>query len=177
MDSRARGATLAELLAVLGILSILAVASFPAFDTAGAEASQFTMIMMRSLALARRQAVGGGERVTLCASEDGRRCVRVWEQDVSILVFTDRDRDKRLGEGDQLHHSQQLVLRRGQGHWRGSAGRPYMRFRADGSAVEFGRYTYCPLSDDERQFRQLVVNRAGRAYQHHDGRGKQADCV
>ena len=176
MDSRARGATLAEVLAVLGIISLLTVMSFPTLDRTGTEASQFTMIMMRSLALARRQAVGGGEWVTLCASDDGINCLRDWEGEIGLLVFTDRDRDHRLNEGDLLHHSPQLALRQGLGYWRGSLGRPYMRFRTDGSAVEYGRFTYCPRSGDGRHFRQLVVNRVGRAYQHHDGGGKHADC-
>ena len=176
MDGRMRGVSLAELLAVLGIISLLAVTGFPAFDTTSTEARQFTLVMMRSLALARRQAVGGGEWVTLCASEDGRRCVRNWQGEVNILVFTDRNRDRRLDEEDLLHHSQRLSLRRGLGYWRGSLGRPYQRFRTDGSAVEYGRYTYCPLSAEPREFRQLVVNRVGRAYQHHDGGGKRADC-
>ncbi|MCZ6832022.1 MAG: GspH/FimT family pseudopilin [Gammaproteobacteria bacterium] len=176
MDSRARGVSLAELLVVLGIISLLTVVSFPVVDTAGAEASQFNMIMMRSLGLARRQAVGGGERVTLCASDDGRSCLRDWVGNVSILVFTDRNRDHRLDDGDLLHHSQRLVLRQGRGYWRGSLGRRYMRFRVDGSAVEYGRYTYCPHSGDSRHFRQLVVNRVGRAYRHHDGGGKRDDC-
>jgi type IV fimbrial biogenesis protein FimT len=176
MEGRAGGATLAEMLVVLGILSVLTVASFPVFDTSGSEARQFTLVMMRSLALARRQAVGAGERVTLCGSLDGVACERDWRGRVGILVFTDRDRDRRLDAAEPLHHHQRLLLHQGKVFWRGSAGRAYIRFRADGSAVDFGRYTYCPLSGEADQFRQLVVNRAGRAYQHHDGAGKRKDC-
>jgi prepilin-type N-terminal cleavage/methylation domain-containing protein len=176
MDGRARGATLTELLVVLGILSVLATASISMMDFTRSEAGQFNMIMMRTLALARRQAVGRGERVTLCASNDGSSCLRDWEGDVSILVFTDNNNDRQLDAGDVLHHSQHLALRRGRGFWRGSLGRPYMRFRMGGSAVDYGRYTYCPHSGERRYFRQLVVNHAGRAYQHHDGGGKRTDC-
>jgi Tfp pilus assembly protein FimT len=176
MDGRTRGATLAELLAVLAILSLLLALGIPTPDTAGAEAKQFTLIVMRSMALARRQAVGSGERVTLCGSTDGRHCARDWQGPTSILVFSDRNRNYQLDDVDVLHHAQTLSLRQGQGHWRGSLGRAYMRLRTDGSAVEYGRYSYCPQSGDQRYFRQLVVNRVGRAYQHHDGGGRQSDC-
>jgi type IV fimbrial biogenesis protein FimT len=176
MDGSARGATLAEMLVVLGILSTLVVAAYPALDTTGSEARQFTLVTMRSLALARRQAIGGGERVTLCASLDGVRCERDWRGELSILVFTDRNRDRRLDGTEPLHHQQQISLLQGEVLWRGSGGRPYIRFRGDGSAVDFGRYTYCPRSGEHAQFRQLVVNRAGRAYQHHDDAGRRADC-
>ena len=176
MYGRTRGATLTELLTVLGILSVLATASYSVIDLTGSEARQFSMIMMRSLSLAKRQAVGTGERVTLCASTDGSSCIRDWEGDVSILIFTDSNDNRQLDAGDVLHHNQALTLRRGRGFWRGSLGRPYMRFRVGGSAVEYGRYTYCPLSGDQRYFRQLVINRVGRAYQHHDGDGNRALC-
>jgi Tfp pilus assembly protein FimT len=176
MDGRARGATLIELLTVLCILALLATAGFTVIDLTGSEARQFSTLMMRSLSLAKRQAVATRERVTLCASADGSHCLRDWEGDISLLIFTDSNNNRQLDADEVLHHSQQLSLRRGRGFWRGSAGRPYMRFRMGGSAVDYGRYTYCPLSGERRYFRQLVVNRVGRAYQHHDGGGNHTEC-
>ena len=178
MDSRTRGTTLPELLAVLGILSLLTVMGLSKSDTAGAaaEAEQFTLLLTRSISYAKRKAVATKERITLCASTDAQSCQRDWTEDVSILVFSDQNGNYQLDDGDLLHHSQQLSLRQGWGYWRGSLGRPYMRFRTNGSAVEYGRYSYCPRSGNMQHFRQLVVNRVGRAYQHHDGGGKTSDC-
>ena len=94
--------------------------------------------------------------------------ISLWSNAINAL--------RQLDVGELLHHNQPLTLRRGRGFWRGSLGRPYMRFRVGGSAVEYGRYTYCPLSGDQRHFRQLVINRVGRAYQHRDGSGNRALC-
>jgi type IV fimbrial biogenesis protein FimT len=178
MEGRRRGYSLLELMVSLSVVSILSYWAVPALKSAGrsSEASQFTQLLSRSLATARNRAVATGERITLCASTNHRTCLKHWRGEVSILVFTDRNRNYQLDDGDTLHLEQRIVLRHGEAHWRGSGGRPYMRFRVDGSAVEYGRYSYCPGAGDPGGFRQLVVNRVGRAYLHHDGSGRTSHC-
>jgi type IV fimbrial biogenesis protein FimT len=178
MEGRRRGFSLLELLVALSIVSVLSFLALPALQSArwSDEASQFTQLLSRSMAIARRRAVASAERITLCASTDQRNCLKHWRGEVSILVFTDRNRNHQLDEGDTLHLEQRLVLRHGDAYWRGSLGRSYMRFRIDGSAVEYGRYSYCPIDGNARGFRQLVVNRVGRAYLHHDGTGRTSHC-
>jgi type IV fimbrial biogenesis protein FimT len=179
MEGRRRGFSLLELLVSLSLISILSYWAVPTLKSAGrsSEASQFTQLLTRSLATARNRAVATGERVTLCASTNHRTCLKHWRGEVSILVFTDRNRNYQLDSGDTLHHAQRLMLRHGEAHWRGSLGRPYMRYRVDGSAVEYGRYSYCPRTGDPGAFRQLVVNRVGRAYLHRDGSGRRSHCA
>ena len=178
MEGRGRGFSLLELLVTLSIVSILSYLALPALTSArwSSEASQFTQLLSRSMAIARNRAVATGERITLCASTDRRNCLKHWRGEVSILVFTDRNRNYQLDGGDTLHLQQRLMLRHVDAHWRGSLGRPYMRFRIDGSAIEYGRYSYCPRDGNPRGFRQLVVNRVGRAYLHHDGSGRRSHC-
>jgi type IV fimbrial biogenesis protein FimT len=178
MDSRIRGFTLLELLTSLGLAALLTVWGLPMLSEAGraGEAAQFSHIVTRTLMTARRRAVASGERVTLCASTDQQRCVKNWLGEVSILVFTDRDSNFRLDQHDTLHLMQALKLRHGKAYWRGSLGRPYLRFRSNGSAVEYGRFSYCPQSGDTSRFRQLVINRIGRVYLHYDGTGRYAVC-
>jgi type IV fimbrial biogenesis protein FimT len=178
MEGRMAGFTLLELFICISLMSMAMLWGAPLLDKAGqsGEARQFGFILARALNLARGRAVASGEWVTLCASSDQHSCRKNWLGEVYILVFTDRDRNFQFGGQDTLHLSQRLVLRHGSAYWRGSLGRPYMRYRVDGSAVEYGRYSYCPQSGEAREFRQLVINRVGRAYLHYDGSGRTSVC-
>jgi type IV fimbrial biogenesis protein FimT len=183
MDGRRRGFTLLELLLCLSIMSLATSWGFPYLIAAGrsSEASQFTHILTRALMSARSIAVASGKPVTLCASTDHHHCLKTWWGEVSLLIFTDRNRNYQLDGGDTLHLQQRLTLHHGTVYWRGSLGRPYLRYRGDGSAKEYGSYSYCPHRDGIHRdgihaFRQLVVNRVGRVYLYHDGAGNITKC-
>ena len=77
------------------------------------------------------------------------------------MVFIDRDIDRELSEGEVL--LRQSSLPRGRWLWRG-AGRRFLRFRADGSVMEMGTYTWCNEAGNDRHARQLTLNRLGRSY-------------
>jgi type IV fimbrial biogenesis protein FimT len=178
MDARTAGYTLQELLVSLGLIAALSAVTLPVLkDRRGTdEGYRFTLALTQALRNARALAVGSGERVTICGSLDGISCSKQWPGDVTLLAFTDRDGSYDLSNGDVLHSAQLLKLRHGTGVWRVSLGRPYLRYRVDGSAVEYGRFSYCPTDGDEANFRQLVINRVGRAYQHHDDPGRSDHC-
>ena len=163
---------------ILVIISMLTTLAPPGLDrpAARSEPYRFTQVVRAALAQARSMAVGSNERITLCGSQDGKLCSRQWSDRVELLVFTDRDHDRQLGAGDVLHHRLPLRLRHGNATWRFSLGRPWMRYRVSGSAVEYGRISYCPHNGAATEFRQLVINRAGRVYQHHDGTGRREHC-
>ncbi|MCX2983202.1 prepilin-type N-terminal cleavage/methylation domain-containing protein [Halieaceae bacterium IMCC14734] len=180
MDGGAQGKTLLELIAVLAILSVLTTVAAPKLNASreSAEAQQFGQLLTRMLTLARRTAVTSGKRTTLCLSADQQHCSKSWSgSTTSILVFTDINQNRQLDSSDILHRAQSLQLTLGHGLWRGSLGRKYMRYRVDGSAVEFGRYSYCPSSRNRANFRQIVINHAGRAYTHYDDNGLVTDCA
>jgi type IV fimbrial biogenesis protein FimT len=178
MEARTAGYTLQELLISLGLIATLSASTLPALkDRRGIdEGRRFTLALTQALRNARALAVSSGERVTVCGSLDGVSCSPQWPGDVTLLAFTDRDGSYDLSSGDELHSSQLLKLQRGTGVWRVSLGRSYLRYRVDGSAVEYGRFSYCPTNGDEANFRQLVINRVGRVYQHHDGEGRSDHC-
>lgn len=178
MDANSTGHSLQELLITLGVLSALYMAAVPALRTGGpaTEASRATQAISRALAQARVLAIGSGERVTICGSPNGSRCAREWGEGVELLVFTDRDNNRVLSKPDALHLQQPLPLQHGRVVWRLSLGRPYLRYRVGGTAVEYGRISYCPSSGKDRDFRQLVINHVGRVYQHRDGSGRRKHC-
>ena len=136
MDAQTGGHSLQELLITLGLVSILYATTIPMLRPPGAkdEAGRFTQALTRALNQARGIAVASGERVMFCGSLDGRKCSRVWPGDVELLVFTDRDNNRQLSEADTLHLQQPLRLQHARGVWRGSLARPYLRFRATGTA-------------------------------------------
>ena len=174
-----RGYSLQELLISLGLIATLAATTLPLLRNPGAatEADRFSLALGQALTDARGLAIASGERVTFCASSDGQTCIRRWPGDVELLVFTDRDKDRAPGPGDAIHLRRELKLQHATALWRGSLGRHYLRFRVDGSAVEYGRFTYCPTSGEPAAFRQLVINRVGRVYRHHDLNKPPEDCT
>jgi type IV fimbrial biogenesis protein FimT len=178
MDARWNGYTLQELLISVGLISALMASTVPLLRNPGAatEADRFSLALTQALTKARTLAVASGERITFCASSDGQTCIRHWPGDVELLVFTDRNGDRARGPGDVLHLQQELRLQHATAVWRGSLARPYLRFRVDGSAVEYGRFTYCPASGEPTAFRQLVINRVGRVYRRHDLDPPPDDC-
>lgn len=89
------GFTLVELLVVLAMAAVLAVFSVPSlvsFIQRNRVESEVSA-MMRSLQLARSEAIKRGQPVSVCASRDGARCLgeNVWRD--GWLVFVDRDAD------------------------------------------------------------------------------------
>ena len=172
------GHNLPELLVTLAMVSLLLAATYPGLDAPGkrSEPRRFTLAVTQALMTARSAAIASGRRTTFCGSRDGESCDREWPAEVQLLVFEDWDGNRQVDIGDTVHLKQALALDHGRALARLSAGRPYLRYRGDGSALDFGRFTYCPADGDETSFRQLVVNRVGRVYQHHDGEGRLDHC-
>ncbi|HUH37028.1 MAG TPA: GspH/FimT family protein [Spongiibacteraceae bacterium] len=159
---RCQGITLLELLMALAILAMLAAAT-PAVDQwiSRNRATSEMLEMYRLVQYARSTAVHRNEVVTLCGSPDGALCSRDWHLP-ELLVFIDQNDNRLLDAGDTPLRRTRLPG--GDWHWRASAGRDYLRFRSDGSAVEWGRLTQCPQHPRSATASQLVLNRVGRAY-------------
>jgi type IV fimbrial biogenesis protein FimT len=161
MHSHGRGYTLIELLIVIAILAML-FGSMPSLTKLVAETRQQSQIaeLQHLLELARNSAITSGEITTLCGSNDGAHCDQDWRAP-SIMIFTDRDANHQPNAADSIVRSSKLSNEHW--HWRGSGNRPYLRFRPDGSVMEWGRFTLCP-SSDINYGAQLVLNFAGRPY-------------
>lgn len=161
MSAREAGYSLLELLFVISILFILLGIATP-FGKIIAENRQLTQIaqLNRMVEMARNNAITTRETTTLCASADGSHC-DADAQLPTILIFADRNSNREFDADDRkVHHA---ALSHKDWHWRGSAHRPYLRFRADGSVMEWGRFTLCP-EKGVPYASQLVLNIAGRPY-------------
>lgn len=157
------GFTLPETLTVLMIASILVAAGAPALTTGlgkararhTIQAALHTVQHARTLAINHQSGV-----ITLCGSIDGQTCHRDWSH--GWLLFADNN-DNRRHDSDETLYQQDTRVLHGELFWRGSAGRPYLRFTPLGYAMEFGSLTYCPKDPDPRHARQITINRPGRA--------------
>lgn len=158
--SRTEGYTLIEALIVISILAIL-LCTAPVFSTLLHSQRQQSEIfeLQRLLQIARSNAVNSGLTTTLCGSADGSNCEPDWSAP-TILIFIDHDGDHRFNNVDKI--IQRVSLSTGRWHWRGS-NRPYLRFKADGTPMEWGGFTRCPIAG-EKTAPQIILNILGRTY-------------
>lgn len=158
---RIRGYTFIELLTAV-VVFLASCASLPSLANLIHESRQTAQLyaLLHMLDLARFNAIDGNKTITLCGSKDGVICERDWDAP-TILIFYDLNGDHTYQTSDQLIHRTDLASTNW--HWRGSGERPYLRFRNDGTAMEFGRFTICPEGKLQRGA-QIVINFAGRPY-------------
>ena len=156
-----RGFTLIDLLITLCIVGVLS-AAIPSLARMVSETRQSSQVFefQRLLQLARSHAVNSGRITTICGSQDGIECSTDWSS-ATVLIFVDGDGDHRIGDGDKLIGK--VSFPGGRWYWRGSS-RAYVRFRPDGTPMEWGRFTLCPFSDDTPRATQLILNFVGRPY-------------
>jgi type IV fimbrial biogenesis protein FimT len=154
--------TLVELLAVLSIVAILLGIGVPGMHrlVAGTRANGSMTELYAMLASARQMAVLTRREVTLCGTVDGITCSRTWNGNPT-LVFVDSNRNRRADAAEDIFQVSELT-HTGHIRWSASGNRNYLRFRPDGSVVEFGNFSYCPANADARSARQLILNVTGR---------------
>jgi prepilin-type N-terminal cleavage/methylation domain-containing protein len=155
------GYSLIELLIAITITLIL-LSITPLLGDMIGESRQQTQSaeLNRMIELARNNAITTHEITTLCASIDGSQCVKDARLP-TILVFADRNTNHEFDADDRKIHDARSTSE--SWHWRGSGGRPYLRFRADGSVMEWGSFTLCPNRGASYAAR-LVLNFSGRPY-------------
>jgi type IV fimbrial biogenesis protein FimT len=159
---RTQGFTLPEMLAVLLILGVLLTIGIPSMQELSARTRADSAIfqLRGMLGLARQSAITLNRDVTVCGTLDGTRCSAEWREQPALL-FADINANRVLDADDRLIQVSDATRLAGV-RWRGSGGRPYLRYRADGGVREFGHFLYCPDDGDLRFSRQLVVSATGR---------------
>jgi len=158
---RIGGYTLIELLTVVAIISILALAA-PSMGSLVDSNRQHSHLfeLQRLLQLARSSAISSGKTITLCGSNDGTQCDDKWSSP-TVLIFEDKNNNHVLDETDAV--IQRNYLENSRWYWKGS-NRPYLRYRSDGSPMEWGHFTLCPANTTSRDANQIILNFVGRPY-------------
>lgn len=172
------GLSLLELLISLGILSMLLGVSIPDFsEISESIAGEVTLRKLATaVQLGKSAAITSGTTVTLCRSVDGLTCKGNWED--GVIVFTDRNRDRALNEGDRLIRHITFPDGNGQINFRAFQNKQSLQLTALGTtAYQNGNFTYCPFSGNRLFARQLIVNRTARLRfaQDKDGDGFRED--
>ena len=163
LPARSRGFTLLDLLTTLTVSLVLVGVGIPSWqamvesNAIGSARSQMTAI----LALGRLTAVKYGQTAFICPTLDGNTCsgdYTAWHQGYMLFLDSDNDRQHDAGERVLRHH--QSLPRGVLIHT--SSGRPYVRFKPDGSTG--GRNVtlrFCGQSGD-RTNKSIVLYGTGR---------------
>lgn len=155
------GFSLIELLFTLGIASILSAAGASSFVHLinKAQSTTATRSIVSALQYTRSEAVGRNRVVTLCLSNNGVDCDKTSTH--QLIVFLDHN-NNRINDADELIRIFPFDNDSNRFEFRVSAGRNYIRYRPNGSVIDFGRIQYCPSTGDARYGSQVIVNFSGR---------------
>jgi len=159
-----RGLSLIELLITMGICLFLALRVLEPWWLQIQQRKQIDLMMLelqQLVSMARMSAITENSIVTLCRSNDGRRCQGRW-MDGSIL-FTDRNGDHILNQEDRLLFRVPPPAPDGELRFNAFRNRQYLQLTPQGvTAFQNGNFTWCPTSGDLRLVRQLIVSFSGK---------------
>lgn len=161
---RYRGLTLVELIATVAVISISLAVVIPSWSSV-TQRNQITTVvnqLITHLRYARSTAVIRNAYVSLCPSDDGKTCSGDplgWRN--GYLVFEDRDGNRQRTGDEPLLRVQGAAAPNLQ--LQSTAGRPAIRFRADGAAWSTNTTFRVCLGDDASAYRAVILLGTGRA--------------
>jgi len=151
------GFTLIELIVTLSIASIVLAAALPMLQgfIRNQRKTAEVNLLIGALNFTRSEAIVRQRSLRLCGGNliDGCQDERLWRSDWLVLT---NERTGKLSEPLQVFTRKDDFFWR----WSGAGRRPFIRFKADGSAAgSNGTFTLCY---EEKALHQVVVNFAGR---------------
>ena len=172
------GYSLLELLTSLTIMGIISSMSLPLFNMVKtARTVSVTNQLVRTLHLARSEAIKTGNRATLCQSQSGTKCDRgeQWEQ--GWILFHDPNKNVQVDPGESIVLVGAALQPGYTITWRPSGRRrDYVSFQPQGSANKSGTFSVCSTEGSDKA-RTVVLYRTGRVRTSTRKPGnKPADC-
>lgn len=157
--ARVRGHTLVELLVVLGLLGLLATLAAPSFAEWRANAARDERVsrLVRSLHLARTEALARGYPVVVCASAGADRCAREARWTEGWITYVESK-----APGDQRDDGERLLARvDGRAVPTVLSSRATLEFAPGSLAATTATLVVCDARGT-RAARAVIVNRTGR---------------
>lgn len=113
--------------------------------------------------LARQTAIFRQSLVTLCASEDGERCLSKIHWQKGMLIFTDNNGNRVIDNDDHIVHFYKTEVTNLEITWRAFQNKSYLQFNAIGwTENQNGTFRFCFNDESDIFNRALIINRAGR---------------
>ena len=159
------GLSLTELLICLTIFSII-ITSLSGPDASSwrkrAEIDGIMQELMTSIGMARSFAIAENVVVTLCRSDDGRNCRGSWND--GYIVFTDWDANRILNGPDRVIAHAENFRSLGTLSYNSFRNRQYLQITPRGfTDFQNGNFTFCSLSGNPQETRQIIISVSGRA--------------
>ena len=174
-----RGITLIELITTLAVTGVSLAILIPGWQglTERSHVGTAANQLLHQLRFARSAAVTRRAAVSLCPSDDGIGCSgdpAGWQR--GYLIFLDADSDRARSPGEPLLRSQGGLAPGLRLH--STAGRPAVRFLADGAAWGTNTTFSVCLGDDPAVNRAVVLYGSGRArVDRRTPRGRPVTCT
>jgi type IV fimbrial biogenesis protein FimT len=159
-----RGFTLLDLLSAMAIVVLVLGFGLPALQTTVASNRLATRLnaLAGTLAYARSEAIRRNQRVVICKSDAGGRCVRRPDWREGWLVYVDANANHRQ-DADETVLARYGALPAGQIlDYRAFGSRHYLVYRPDGVTRTNGTFTFCD-PDRPELARALILTKTGRA--------------
>ena len=172
------GYTLLELVTSLAILCILSGMGMRIMSVIhSTQATTITNTFVRTLHLARSEAIRRQHRVTLCQSRDSIRCSNGEDWESGWLLFSDKNRDHEIGENETIVHAHEGLPPGYTLSWRPSGRRrDYISFLPGGGTNKVGTFFLCSTTQ-KGLAKTIIVYRTGRIRTSNTGPGGKApDC-
>jgi len=165
MPGNQTGLSLIEILLSLLILTVILMQGIrPGFLDARMRKQVDGLLqeMITLVAMARSQAINENVMVTLCRSDDGKRCQGNWRQ--GAIVFTDANGDRTINGNDRLLYRMEAMQVAGDLSFNSFQNRQFLQITPRGfTNYQNGNFTFCPLNRDARNSRQIIISLTGRA--------------
>jgi len=170
--AQGQGVSLVELLLALGLLALLLSAGLPDFQQwrRKREIDAGMRELQAAVDMARAYAIAENVMVTLCRSNDGKRCQGRWHD--GAIVFTDRSANSVLDDEDRLFYRLPPFAVPGTLTFSSFQNRQYLQMTARGfTNHQNGNFTFCPADKNLRMAQQIIVSISGRSRMARDSDG------